>query len=224
MEKHSALLVGATGLIGGHCLQLLLGSEQYEKVSVLVRRPLGLKHPKLNEHIVDFEALEAGSAIFAVNDVYCCLGTTIKTAGSQAAFRKVDFDYPLSIAKLTKSAGAEQMQLVSSMGADIHSKMFYTRVKGEIEQQLQNVGFHSLHIFRPSLLLGKRPGQDKRFGEAIGQLLMPKLNFLLQGSWQNYRAIEAQIVAKAMVKAAVQGNSGNHVHCNKEIHHLAQME
>ncbi len=162
METKTALFVGASGLVGGHCLQFLLEEPSYTRVVVLVRRPLAITHDKLVQHVVDFSELETLSEHLTADDVYCCLGTTIKNAGTQDAFRKVDFDHPVKIGALTQHCGAAQFLLVSSLDADPHSRIFYNRVKGEVEEAIRKISFITINIFRPSLLLGKRTEVQNR--------------------------------------------------------------
>jgi uncharacterized protein YbjT (DUF2867 family) len=215
----SALLLGASGLVGGHCLQYLLGQPAYTKVAVLVRKPLTIDHEKLVQHVVDFSALEILGECLSANDVYCCLGTTIKIAGTQDAFRKVDFDYPVKIAALAQHCGANQYLLVSSLGADPHSRIFYNRVKGEVEEAIRKIPFTAVHIFRPSLLLGGR--KEHRTGEKAGAFIMSGLKYTLTGSLKKYRAIKACDVAKAMVRAAQMNLSGVHIIESQRIQEIA---
>lgn len=130
MNDRTALLLGATGLVGGHCLNFLLNDESYGRVSVLGRRPLEREHPKLEQHLVDFDRLENSAELIQAQDVFCCLGTTIKKAGSQEAFRRVDFEYPLQSARVAARQGAERFLIVTAIGADPGSRIFYNRVKG----------------------------------------------------------------------------------------------
>ncbi len=213
--SRSALLLGATGLIGNHCLQLLLQDESYEKVVALVRRPLTLLHPKLEQCQVDFEQFERHAAQTRVQEVFCCLGTTIKKAGSQAAFRRVDFDYPHQIAQLACREGAQQFLLVSSLGANPASPIFYNRVKGEVEAAMAKLPFRAVHIFRPSLLLGDR--QEFRLGEKLGEYAYKATSFLWQGPMRKYRPISARTVAAAMVHFAKQDQAGLHIHESFQI-------
>ena len=193
-----ALVAGATGLVGSHCLRLLLASRQYEKVVALVRRPLSLNDAKLEQAVVDYDRLAETLPAGSFDDVYCCLGTTIRKAGSQAAFRRVDFDYPVALAQVARSRGARQFLLVSALGADPASKVFYNRVKGELEDALAAQGFEGLVIARPSLLAGDRPslGQPERRGERIGLALSRALGPLLPLA---YRPIDAARVARALL-------------------------
>lgn len=218
--KKSALLVGATGLVGTELLNVLLTESEYETVKVLTRRMSPLKHPKLEQIITDFDQLDQYQQHFHVDDVYCCLGTTIKTAGSQEAFTKVDYTYPLELAKLTKASGAKNFFIITAMGADKHSKFFYNRVKGEVEEALKKLGFSTLHIFRPSLLLGKR--KEFRFGERIGVLFSPALTLLLVGPLKKYKPIHARDVAMAMYQASTIPESGCFTHESSEIQNLSK--
>jgi len=196
----SALLLGASGLVGGHCLRLLLEDQSYGKVIAFVRKPIALQHPKLEQHVVDFDHPEKFAHLIKVNDVFCCLGTTIKKAGSQEAFRKVDFSYPVKIAKIAAQNGVEQFLIITALGANPKSSIFYNRVKGEVEETITKLPLKAIHIFRPSLLLGKR--QERRIGEKIGEPPLKGLKVLLVGPFRKYRAIEAIVVAGAMNKVA----------------------
>ncbi len=202
----TALLLGASGLIGGHCLDLLLRDEAYDQVIALVRKPLSITHPKLTQHSVDFDRLHDFAHFLKADDVYCCLGTTIKKAGSQEAFRKVDFTYAHEAAQLVASNGATQFLLVSSLGADAKSSVFYSRVKGEIEAAISALNFQSVSIFRPSLLLGERA--EFRLAERLAEPVAKALSFFLFGGLRKYRPIEARMVAAAMIEIAKEKNQG----------------
>ncbi|MGD1043804.1 MAG: oxidoreductase [Bacteroidota bacterium] len=219
MDSKSALLVGASGLIGGHCLQSLLEESSYTRVTVLVRTPLTIVHEKLVEHIVNFDDLEMFGELLYTNDVYCCLGTTIKKAGTQAAFRKVDYDYPIKLAALTQHCGANQFLLVSSLGADPYSRIFYNRVKGEVEEAIRKISFTAFHVFRPSLLLGER--KEHRNGEKAGAFVMSGLKYALAGPLKKYRAIQAGDVAKAMVRVAQMDLKGVNIFESDHIQEIA---
>ena len=218
-KPKTALLVGASGLVGGHCLQFLLEEPSYTKVTVLGRKLLTLVHEKLDQHIIDFSDLETLGECLAANDVYCCLGTTIKKAGTQDAFRKVDFDYPIKIAALTQHCGAAQFLLVSSLGADPHSRIFYNRVKGEVEEAIRKISFITINIFHPSLLLGERT--EHRIGEKAGAFIMSGLKYVLVGPLRKYRAIQARDVAKAMVQVAQKNLKGVNIFDSKQIQEIA---
>lgn len=189
------LLAGATGLVGGEILHGLLADDTVVTVHVLARRPLQLKHPKLRVQLVDFSTLPN---LPALDEAYLALGTTIKVAGSQAAFRAVDVDANLAVAGAARAAGARRLGLVSAMGADAQSRVFYNRVKGELEEALGKLGFDTLVIARPSLLLGDRTvlGQRARPGEHAGSVLAGVLRPLIPA---NYRPIKASDVARALL-------------------------
>ena len=209
--KRRAIVAGATGLFGQELVALLLDDETYEEVTVLVRRPLGYADPKLRERIVDFGDLAAANLSLAGADVFCALGTTIKKAGSQEAFRQVDHDYPLSLGRLAKEQGAAQMLIVTSLGADPRSRAFYLRVKGEVEQALRGLDLACLHVFRPSLLLGRR--EEFRLGERVMSAVLP----IFAGIMGRYRPVRAQAVAAAMLAAALSGQAGVRIHDTKRI-------
>ena len=200
MEQKTALLLGGSGLTGGHCLDYLLNDAHYKQVTALVRRPLPVEHPQLIQHQVDFNQLDGCLADIKFNDVFCCLGTTIKKAGSQKAFYEVDFTYPAEIAKLSLANGAEQFMLISALGANPGSSIFYNRVKGEVEEAIARLGFKGFYIFRPSLLLGKR--QERRPAEKLGEKFFRLFSFVFKGGLQKYKPIESRAVAFAMVAVA----------------------
>ena len=162
LQTRTAVVVGASGLVGSHLLEALLASPQYSRVIALVRRPLNTKHTKLEELPADVDRLKG----FPVDDVFCALGTTIRKAGSKEAFLKVDKDLPLSLAKWALLNGAQEFALVSSVGADAASSNFYLQVKGSLEAELSAMSFRSVHVARPSFLLGDRA--ERRIGERLG--------------------------------------------------------
>jgi len=218
-DAKTAVLLGASGLVGGYCLQTLLADSRYGRIVLLGRRELAAaRHPRLTQKVVDFDSLNQ-SDFSGAGDVFSALGTTIRKAGSQQAFRHVDVDYPLSAAKLSRQAGARQFLLVSSVGADATAKNFYLRTKGELDQEIGKLGFDALHIFRPSLLLGKR--EEFRLGERIAMATMPVLNFTMVGGLRRYRAISAASVGRAMVAAAQREKCGTFVYEYEEIRNLA---
>src|SRR6267143_5589338 len=155
--SRTALLAGATGLVGSHVLELLLADAHWSRVVTVGRRTTSRQHDKLEQRVLDLGELETVSDLPHIDDVFCCLGTTIKQAGSQPAFRRVDHAFVVGVAHAGLHAGAKQFLLVSAIGADPASRVFYSRVKGETESAIRRVGFHSVQIFRPSLLLGERP-------------------------------------------------------------------
>jgi uncharacterized protein YbjT (DUF2867 family) len=216
----TALIAGATGLVGKACLYELLESNTYARVTALVRKPIPLKHHKLHQLVVDFDNLHAVKEELFANDVYCCLGTTIKVAGSQENFKKVDYYYPLELAHLTKLNGADTFLLISAMGADAKSSIFYSRIKGEVEQAIDTIGFQLFGIFRPSLLLGDRI--EFRLGEQIAKVVMKGIGWLFVGPLKKYKGIQASTVAKAMVNAAsLNRTQGKMIYENDSLFKLA---
>lgn len=203
----TALIAGATGLVGGKLLELLLQSTRYEKVIAITRQPIGITHSKLDNVISNIDQLLEHRDKLIADDVYCCVGTTIRKAGTQEAFKKVDFDFPLSLAQLTLQSGATQYLVVSALGADVNSKFYYNRIKGEVEQALKKVGFPTLHVFRPSLLLGQRT--EDRAGEDAAKFFFKWFGFLVP---KKYKAIEAGQVAAVMLKEAAKDLRGEFTH------------
>ena len=217
--QRTALLVGATGLIGHALLPVLLADPRYRDVHVLLRRATpGLpSSARLRTHVVDFARLADGVA--ATDDLYCCLGTTIKAAGSEAAFRAVDFELVLACARAALAAGATRLAVVSAMGANANSSIFYNRVKGEMEAAVAALGFDSVCIARPSLLVGDRAalGQPVRAGEVwVRRLTLPLLPLVPR----NLRPIEAGRVARAMHFALEAPRAGTRVIESAELNAL----
>lgn len=194
----TALVAGATGLIGQQLVNRLIESDVYSEVRILVRKSTQKSHPKLVEIIYDFD--QPSVSQLQGDDIFCCLGTTMKKAGSKQAFTKVDHDYPLQIGRAARQNGAKQYLIVTAMGADPGSSFFYNRVKGNVEEDLIKIGFDALYIFQPSLLLGNR--SEKRLGERIGEAVMRVFDPLMIGPLKKYRAIDSAKVAQAMVVAA----------------------
>lgn len=215
MEKRTAVLVGASGLVGRFCLSYLLMNKKYERVIVLVRKELPIKDPKLEQQVINFDQIDSCKDRIKGDDIFCCLGTTIRTAKSKANFRKVDFEYPAAIAKTALENGAQQFMIVSALGANKNASIFYNRVKGEMEEELKRLPFKSIHIFQPSILTGLRT--EFRLGERIGIKLMQFFSFLFIGSWKKFRPIDAMVVAFTMVYNATQNSSGIFVHTSDKI-------
>ena len=211
----TALLAGATGLIGSELLTLLLASPRYNKVIVLGRRPVPVEHPKLVQIITELDQLEAVRLRLIATDVYCCLGTTLKQAGSKRAFYKVDYLYVVQLAALMAGNFAAQFMVVSSMGTDADSRIYYSRVKGEMEAAVRQLPFRTIHIFRPSLLLGERP--QPRLAERASAVVLGLLRPLLRGPLLKYRAVPGAAVAAAMLHAAEAEDDGVRVHLSDEL-------
>lgn len=206
----TALVVGGTGLVGGALLPLLLTSPVYTSVRSLVRRATGNTHPKLDERVVSFDDEATLATHVAGDDIFCCLGTTMKQAGSKEAFHKVDVEYPLRIAKLAIATGAKQYLLVSSLGASQASFIFFNREKGLLEHSLQTLGFAGLHIVRPAILLGNR--EQKRAGEELAQQFFRAAGKAFVGGLKKYRAIPATHVASALAHIAYISEPGLHIY------------
>lgn len=219
MGNRTAVLVGATGLVGGHLLNLLLGDPTWGRVVVLARRPTEIQHEKLEWREVDFDQPAMFGDLSGCNDVFCALGTTIKKAGSKEAFRKVDRDYALAVAEAAQREGADQFLVVTAVGAKATSSVFYSRVKGELEEALKTLGYPRLWVLRPSFLLGERA--ESRPGEKLGVTVTRSLSKLMLGPFAKYRAIEARQVALAMCSAAKGSGDGVHVVEGEGIRRLA---
>ena len=206
----SVLLLGATGLVGGHCLDLLASDRAFTRIVVLARRKFAeATGPRIEAHLVDFEHLADRPDLFGVDQVMCALGTTMKAVGgSQAKFREVDYEIPLTAARLALSQGARHFLLVSAIGADSSSRFFYSRVKAELEDDLRSLGFRSVTIVRPSLILGDRG--HFRFGEEVAK----RVGWLAPG---RYRPVHARDVARVLVRAAKEDAPGFHIVESDEI-------
>ena len=204
-QTRRALLVGATGLVGTRLLELLLADAAYGSVHVLARRAPEMSHPRLTVQRAEFDRL--GEIPFPeVDDVFCCLGTTIKVAGSQEQFRAVDHDAVLAVARRALDAGAKQFLMVSAMGANPRSSVFYNRVKGDIEAALGALAYRAVWIFRPSFLAGDR--KEPRPGERLALAISKRLAFLIP---LRYRSVADIAVARAMLAGALRDEAGVHV-------------
>ena len=199
-------MVARTGLIGSELLNLLLESSHYAKVITFVKRDTGKKHPKLTQHIIDFDKPETYKELVVGDDFFCTIGTTIKKAGSKKAFRKVDFEYPRQFAAFALQNRVKQFLIISSLGANANSGNFYLKTKGEIQDFLKDCNFESVAVLEPSLLLGNRT--EFRFGEKVGTFFMKTLSFLFLGNLKKYKPIEGKTVAKALLKIAQINNTG----------------
>lgn len=221
MTDMKAILVGASGAIGRCLLQDLLNDSNYKEVLILVRRKSDIEHPKLKQLVIDFNRLSDYSADLKGDAVFCCLGTTKSQTPDQKEYLKIDYQYPLDIAWMAYTNGAQSYHLVSAMGADKNSSFFYNRTKGEVESELKTVPFKSIHIYRPSLLDGKRT--QKRFGESVLNSLMQLINPLLMGSWKKYRSIKVESVAKVMLAQSLNDQKGIFIHPSDQIQMLSDV-
>jgi uncharacterized protein YbjT (DUF2867 family) len=216
-NSRTALLAGATGLVGGACLRL--GSAVFEQIAVVARRPLPGDDKTRTITVNEFEQL-AGVPPVPARAGLCALGTTMAKAGSKEAFRRVDHDAVLAFARWVRAGGAGTFVLVSSAGASPTARNFYLRTKGQTEQDLQRLGIPRLVILRPGVLLG--PRRERRLGEALAQMVLPRLNPLLRGPLRGFRAVRAEAVAAAMLAAAVREEPGVFIWHNDEIEAAAR--
>lgn len=215
----TATLIGATGLIGSYLLEELLADPYFDTVRILIRRPLDITHPKLEKKIVDFNDSDSLLVALSNSDVmFCAIGSTMKKVkGDKEAYRKIDFDIPVKLARFCKMTGCEKFILVSSAGANSKSRNFYQRLKGETDEAVKAIALKTVHIMRPSLLLGER--KEFRLGENIGKSVMTSLSFLIPAK---YKAIQGKDVAKVMLALAKKNDEGVFVHENSEIRDLSK--
>jgi uncharacterized protein YbjT (DUF2867 family) len=214
----TALIAGSTGLIGTSLLSMLLPSPRYQKIIALTRRELPA-HPKLVQIKTDLSSLKTLGQNLSADEVFCALGTTMAKAGSKEKFYEADFEYPYELARITRQNGATQFLIVTALGANKTSRFFYNRVKGEVEDAITRLDFPSLHIFRPSLLLGNR--SERRMGEDFSKIFFKAFGFLVP---RKYKAIQANDVATAMVTAAEREEKGIFFYPSEEIQKLAAIK
>jgi uncharacterized protein YbjT (DUF2867 family) len=214
MEDSTSTIIGSTGLIGSRLLELMVNDDYYNSVRIIVRRPLQVSNPKIQVHVIDFTDRQAFKQAIAGSDaVFCAVGTTQKKVkGDKDAYRKVDYEIPVTAAELCAETGVEQFLLVTSMGSNSKSKNFYIKLKGESEDAIRKINIPSIAVFRPSMLLGKR--QEKRFGEKIFQRLMKTFSFMIPAK---YKAVEARDVAKAMIEVSKRNLPGFRIYQNDEL-------
>ncbi len=208
-----ALIAGASGLVGGKLLKLLLAEEKYSKVISIGRRKLEMVNPKLDQRIIDFSTLDLLEV--KADIIFCCLGTTIKKAGSKEAFKKVDLEYPQLLAKYGLQIGAKSFHIITAMGANANANIFYNKVKGQVEDKLKAMPFDELHIYRPSLLLGNR--KENRAAEKMSQALMKFTGFLFIGLLKNYKAISGDDVARFMIAKSLLKMKGTNIYLSGEM-------
>lgn len=200
MGDKQALVIGGTGLVGKHLVKLLINDDRYSKVTSLGRRSVGFSAEKLEEIRIELDDLSSEEQRFAVDDVFCCLGTTMKKAGDRDTFEKIDRHYVFQTAMLAKSAGAKRFIFVSAIAGEKYSVSFHLRIKGLLEEDVADLGLPFYRAVRPSLLLGDR--EEFRLGESLGAIIYKPLSKLLQGSLKKYRPIEGGEVAQAMINLA----------------------
>ena len=211
----TAIIFGATGLIGDILLQKLIADDAYEKITVVARRPLTLKHKKINFIETDFDNLKNHAAQIVGDDIFCCIGTIQKKTPDLKIYKKIDYSYPLDFAAIGLKNGSSSYNLISSMSANANSRFFYTKLKGELERDLSTMPFKTINIYRPSLLDGERTGT--RTAENFFIKAMRFINPLLFGSLKKYRSIKAEVVAEAMLQEAKKEAPGIHIYQSDEI-------
>ena len=216
--KQKAIILGASGLIGSYLLLLLLADTHFETVKIFVRKQLPIQHPKLIQIITDFEQLELINDEIKAEVIFCCLGSTKSKTPDLNQYRKIDHDYPLLFAEEGLKNGLQQFHLVSALGANSKSTNFYTKMKGETEDDLKKLGLPSIHLYQPSFLRGNR--NESRLLEKVALILMKVIDPLLFGSLKKYRIIAAEDVAKAMINESIKNKKGIFVHQSDQIKEL----
>lgn len=220
--KKTAIVIGATGLVGNELVKLLLADDQYQKIRVFSRRTTGFENEKLNEHLVDFDKIEKWKKEVKGDVLFSSLGTTIKQAGSKDAQYKVDYTYQFQVAKAAAENGVKQLVLISSLGANPKSSIFYSRIKGELDQAVRELPFKSVFIFRPSALVGNR--SKERAGEKM-MIKTTKFFSKIFPFLKKYKPIDATIVAKAMVNVVDQYDEKKYsIFNNIELFEIARSE
>lgn len=199
-KDKTAIILGATGLTGGILLDILLANDHYKKVILFSRSTVGRKHPKLEERLIDLFDLELHAEKFMADEVFCCIGSTKSKTPNKKIYKKIDYGIPLSAAILCKKNGIPSIILISALGANPKSPMFYNRIKGEMERDVLECNIPKTHIMQPALIGGKR--EEKRIGEWIFKQLFGLFNLLLVGPLEKYRTIAPETIAKAMVWVA----------------------
>lgn len=203
-----ALVTGSTGLVGTHLIDQLISNHHFQKIYAVQRRKTERNHVKLKEVVTDLDKLESVD-LPQIDVAFCCLGTTMKQAGSKEQFKLVDYTYVIHTAEKAKAQGASTFCLVSAMGAHANSSIFYNKVKGEVEEKLKSMNFETLHIFRPSMLVGDR--KENRLGEKIGITVFKFLDPIMRGPLAKYRASDSEKVAHQMVEKGLNATPGLHV-------------
>jgi len=217
---NKAIIAGASGLIGSNLLEILLAHPEYSEVLILVRKELPINHTKLTQLVVDFDSLDDYATLLTGHAVFCCLGSTRKKTPDFNIYRKIDHDYPVQLAQIAVKNGINQYHLVSSIGANSASKVFYTKTKGETEDDIKKAGLYCLNIYQPSVLEGKRT-ESKRLEERIITALMKFINPLLIGSLKKYLSIPAATVAMAMYKQSLKNQEGVFIYPSDQIKQLS---
>lgn len=196
----TAIILGSTGLTGSFLLNILLNSEEYTSVVTFVRKITGTSHPKMTEHVINFDKPDEYKNLVVGDDLFCCLGTTIKKAGSKENFRRVDFTYPTTFAQIASEKGVKQFLIITAIASNPNSSTFYSRTKGECEEALKKMLIPSIAVFRPSIIVGER--KEVRVLEKLSEYLGKCLAIFLFGKWKKLKPIEARKIASAMYNVA----------------------
>lgn len=217
--SQTAIVAGSSGLVGTALLHQLCASEAYSRILLLVRRPSGFIHPKVNDLVVDFDRLEDYADRIRGTICFCCLGSTRKKTPDKQAYYRIDHDYPLAFARIALAGGAQQFHLVSAIGADPSAVNFYLKMKGEADRDIGALPFDAVHIYRPSFLAGNR--EERRPLERVGLAMMKWLRPLMAGPLKKYRSIEAEAVAGAMLRCSLSPEQGVHYYSSDRIQQIA---
>ena len=217
----TAIILGATGLTGGLVLEKLLKDRRYDSVKLFSRSTAGINHPKIEEHLIDLFELEKYAESFTADEVYCNIGTTKSKTPNEEVYRKIDYGIPVAAAKLAKKNNIEKFLVISALGADADSKMFYNKTKGEMERDVLKAEVPETYIFQPSLIAGDR--KEKRTFEALGKHVMKFLNYLMIGPLKKYQSIHPETIAKAMIIVANEGYQKQKIESD-EIKQIAKQE
>lgn len=220
-NSKTAIVLGASGLVGSFLLDMLLNSEAYSSVVIFVRKDTGKKHSKLIQYIIDFNQLNSYTDLVQGDDLFCCLGTTIKQAKSREAFKEVDYGYPVQFAEMAKKNGVKQYLLVTSIGANAKSSVFYLKTKGECEQAIKEIDIPSTSVFRPASLLGAR--KEVRPLEKVSEGVLKVASFFLVGKLKKYKPVQAEQVAYAMYSVAQSAKVGFNVYESDQIQSFPQV-
>lgn len=215
----TAIVLGATGLTGSYVLENLLKDERYSKIKLFSRKPVGFVNSKIEEHIIDLFELKKIKSDFTGDEVYCCIGTTKRKTPDKKTYRKVDHGIPVTAAKQAKKNGIPSFLVISSMGANFESKIFYNKIKGEMENNVLHERIEKTFIFQPSLIDGER--NEKRPLESSGKKIMSVLNYFMLGPLKKYRSIHPEIIGQAMVYVANNGTAKTRIKSDK-IQELAK--
>ncbi|MEB0261677.1 MULTISPECIES: NAD(P)H-binding protein [unclassified Mucilaginibacter] len=213
---YKAIIAGASGLIGSNLLNILLEAAEYSEVLVLVRKELPLKHKKLVQLVINFDDLGKFADTITGHAIFSCLGTTKSQAPDKEQYRKIDYAYPLQLAQLAKQNGVEQFHVVTAIGADKNSPVFYTKLKGELEDALQRLGLKTLRIYQPSMLMGER--ERSHWLENLATGLFKIIDPLLIGGLKKYRSIKGSTVAYVMFKKSLESATGTFIYTSDKIH------